>query len=370
VASAGNRIQTSNWDLSKRRFGIPAIPFCTAGGQANLKAAHLASNVARQQLRWYRFLVVQALCGATLATKKPKPISLEQTARPGCGELLEVVLFAPQGSLEQDFLLGADVRFGTMVLSSEDWSKSVEIGRSRATLGLEVAGCEIDPSAQRFGDKKPSSAKTHVQRTQVATARSHVGATARRSRRSDRSRVRALRAFDRVIGRTMPKIPEGMIQLRRLPVGEDGAPVWNDEVEAATQRFESPFLAPFMVEVSPGMVIGGYVARATFETQVRTYEAKASLIVRKNDELRTTVVVSAPGTRDGWKPYIHEYKASLPKIHLENMVHTIRGLCEQSHAKELLSRGQSPEIGEIANSTTRERPMSDPIKDLQNSIAS
>lgn len=206
----------------------------------------------------------------------------------------------------------------------------------------------------------------------------------------------------------MPKIPEGMIQLRALPVGQDGAPVWNDEVEAATKRFGSVFLAPFMVEVSPGMVIGGYVARATFDTQVRSYEAKATLIVRKNDELRTTVVVTAPGTRDGWKPYSHEYKASLPKVHLENMVHTIRGLCEQSHAKELLSRDQSPvearqtdaiadiearlrnslgatdELSEgpiwqgeataacdrrSVNSTMEERPISDPFKDLQNSIA-
>jgi CarD family transcriptional regulator len=145
----------------------------------------------------------------------------------------------------------------------------------------------------------------------------------------------------------MSEIPAGMIRLTALPVGEDGAPVWNDEVDAATQRFGSEFLAPFMVEVSPGMVIGGYAARATFCTSVRTYEAKATLIVRKNDELRTTVVVTAPDARDKenqlpWRAYSHEYRASLPKIHLENMVHTIRGLCEQSHAKELLMRDQSP----------------------------
>ncbi len=146
--------------------------------------------------------------------------------------------------------------------------------------------------------------------------------------------------------RTMSEIPTGMIQLTALPVGVDRAPVWNDEVDAATQRFEPEFLAPFMVEVSPGMVIGGYVARAFFRTSVRTYEAKATLIVGKNDELRTTVVVTAPHARDSesqlpWQAYSHEYKASLPKIHLENMVHTIRGLCEQSHAKELLTRDQS-----------------------------
>jgi hypothetical protein len=113
-----------------------------------------------------------------LAPKKPKPINLEQSSQSGCGDLLEVALFAPQGAHEQDFLLGADVRFGTMVVSSEDWSKSVEIGLSRATLILGLAGCQIDPSARRFGDKKPASAKTHVQRTQVATTKSHVGAKA------------------------------------------------------------------------------------------------------------------------------------------------------------------------------------------------
>lgn len=113
-----------------------------------------------------------------MVSKKPKPISLEQTTQSGCGDLLEVSLFAPQGAHEQDFLLGADVRFGTMLLSSEDWSKSVEIGLSRATLILDLAGCEIDPSAHRFGDKKPASAKTHVQHTQVTSATSHMGANA------------------------------------------------------------------------------------------------------------------------------------------------------------------------------------------------
>lgn len=113
-----------------------------------------------------------------MVSKKPKSISLEQSTQSGCGDLLEVSLFAPQGAHEQDFLLGADVRFGTMLLSSEDWSKSVEIGLSRATLVLDLAGCEIDPSAHRFGDKKPSSATTHVRHTQVTTATAHLGANA------------------------------------------------------------------------------------------------------------------------------------------------------------------------------------------------
>src|SRR5258706_13905194 len=92
--------------------------------------------------------------------KTPKPISLEQSSLPGCADLLEVVLFAPQGANEHDFLLGADVRFGTMTMTSDDWTKSVEIGLSRAILGLDMVGCEIDPSAHRFGDKPPTSVKT------------------------------------------------------------------------------------------------------------------------------------------------------------------------------------------------------------------
>ncbi|WP_156042065.1 hypothetical protein [Bradyrhizobium sp. URHD0069] len=107
--------------------------------------------------------------------KKPKPINLEQMAQAGCGDLLEVTLFAPQGANEHDFLLGADVRFGTMIVSSEDWSKSVEIGLARATLGLDLTGCEIDPSAHRFGDKKPVVAKTHIQRTQADTKAFRIG---------------------------------------------------------------------------------------------------------------------------------------------------------------------------------------------------
>lgn len=110
--------------------------------------------------------------------KKPKPIVLEQAAQPGCSDLLEVVLFTPQGANEQDFMVGADVRFGRMILASDDWAKSVEIGLCTATLGLELTGCAIDPAAHRFGDKQPVSAKTHVQRTQVETKNSKIGATA------------------------------------------------------------------------------------------------------------------------------------------------------------------------------------------------
>ncbi|RED38031.1 hypothetical protein BJ123_105110 [Rhodopseudomonas thermotolerans] len=111
-----------------------------------------------------------------MKTKTPKAITLEQIPQPGCEELLEVVLFAPQGAHEYDFHLGADVRFGTMVLSSEDWSQSVEIGLSRATLGLATKGCEIDPSSSRFGDKKPHAVRTQLQRTLERMSELHAGA--------------------------------------------------------------------------------------------------------------------------------------------------------------------------------------------------
>lgn len=101
--------------------------------------------------------------------KSPKPIRLEQKSQSGCADLLEVVLFAPQGANEHEFHLGADVRFGTMVIASDDWSKSVEIGLSRATLGLDLSGCEIDPSAHRFGDRPPVSVKTHKENRETAS---------------------------------------------------------------------------------------------------------------------------------------------------------------------------------------------------------
>jgi hypothetical protein len=107
--------------------------------------------------------------------KKPKAITLEHAAQPGCADLLEVVLFSPQGANEQDFLVGADVRFGTMLVSSDDWSKSVEIGLARATLNLDLSGCEIDPAAPRLGDQRPVSVKTHLQRTHTTNKSAQIG---------------------------------------------------------------------------------------------------------------------------------------------------------------------------------------------------
>ena len=148
------------------------IPICIPKGTATL--ATLSRYASKQR---------------TIPTmaKKPKALALEHVAQHGCADLLEIVLFAPQGANEQDFVLGADVRFGSMLVSSEDWSRSVEIGLAKATLSLEFKGCDIDPTAQRLGDQKPFSAKTHVEHRQTSTktlqmsAEGQVGATSVRS---------------------------------------------------------------------------------------------------------------------------------------------------------------------------------------------
>jgi hypothetical protein len=108
--------------------------------------------------------------------KSPKPLGLEQNSLSGCADLLEVILFAPQGANEHDFHLGADVRFGTMMVTSDDWSKSVEIGLSGAILGLDLSGCEIDPSAHRFGDRPPVSIKIHKENTETTSTSMRSGA--------------------------------------------------------------------------------------------------------------------------------------------------------------------------------------------------
>jgi RNA polymerase-interacting CarD/CdnL/TRCF family regulator len=135
-------------------------------------------------------------------------------------------------------------------------------------------------------------------------------------------------------------LPGEMIRLDRLPVGEDGLPQWNVEIADATREFGVEFLAPFMVEVSPGQCFGGYVSRANWQTPVRTYEAKAVLIGRQNDEFRTTVVVSAPGVprkqgSDPWMPYDFQYETSLPKVHVRDIVNTMR---ERAYCSSLMTR--------------------------------
>jgi hypothetical protein len=136
-----------------------------------------------------------------------------------------------------------------------------------------------------------------------------------------------------------PKIPPGMVQLSALPIDEWGEPVWNEEVAAQTRARGSDFLSPLMVEVSAGMCMTGYLAKAQYHNVTRNYEATAVLVTRKNDELQTTVLITAPacwhqGTQ--WEAFSKRLSSSLPKEHVANMVHTLRGLCEQAHAQLLL----------------------------------
>lgn len=141
------------------------------------------------------------------------------------------------------------------------------------------------------------------------------------------------------------RIPPGVVQLASPPVNEWGEPLWNEEVEAATRARGSDFLAPFLVEVSPGMCLGGYLAKAQYRNAVRDYEASAVLVTRKNDELQTTVLISAPACTYGaseWQAHTHRLTASLPKEHVANLVHTLRGLCEQAHAQQLLKASSKP----------------------------
>ncbi|MCS3728610.1 CarD family transcriptional regulator [Bradyrhizobium betae] len=142
-------------------------------------------------------------------------------------------------------------------------------------------------------------------------------------------------------------IPLGVVQLASPPVDEWGEPLWNEEVEAATRTRGSDFLAPFLVEVSPGMCLGGYLAKAQYRNAVRDYEASAVLVTRKNDELQTTVFISAPSCTHGdleWQAHTQRLTASLPKEHVANMVHTLRGLCEQAHAQQLLKASSKPAV--------------------------
>jgi CarD family transcriptional regulator len=142
-------------------------------------------------------------------------------------------------------------------------------------------------------------------------------------------------------------LPQNLVQLAAAPVDDWGEPIWNEETEAQTRERGTDFLAPFLVEVSAGMCMGGYLAKAQFRSPVRIYDATAVLLTRKNDELQTVVSIAAPPCHnDGlqWPPYTQRHSASLPKEHVQNMVHTLRGLCEQAHAQELLKASSRPVI--------------------------
>jgi hypothetical protein len=90
------------------------------------------------------------------------PITFDSLSTNGCPSLLEVDLFAPQGANESDFVIGADVRFGSMTLTANEWARSVEFGLSSAVLRLTLQGCKMAPGSARFGDQRPTTLVTAV----------------------------------------------------------------------------------------------------------------------------------------------------------------------------------------------------------------
>lgn len=133
-----------------------------------------------------------------------------------------------------------------------------------------------------------------------------------------------------------PGIPEGMLQLTAFPVDDDGLPTWNSELETLTSRLGSEFLRPFLFETSPGMCIGGFVAKSELRTAVRTYQARATMIQRKNDEFRTTIIVTAPKTiaSDGTAWSACERKSSTSVKAVNDIVPLLREFCQNCHTKE------------------------------------
>jgi hypothetical protein len=80
---------------------------------------------------------------------------------------MEVTLFVPQGQNLEDFLLGAEARFGTMTICSDDLEQNVEFGVSSAVLRLILAGCKIAPG-ERLGDTAATTVRTKVHQQKVS----------------------------------------------------------------------------------------------------------------------------------------------------------------------------------------------------------
>jgi len=144
-----------------------------------------------------------------------------------------------------------------------------------------------------------------------------------------------------------PKVIDQVIQLRMPPIGDDGAPAWTDEIENVTKGLGWEFLAPIMYETSPGQCLGGFVARAFFDSKVRTYEGRGTLLQTKADDFRATVIVTAPSVppvRSGellWDPYRSQFSATLRQTLIEDTaVRVVRGLCKRAHDEELQERGK------------------------------
>ena len=164
-------------------------------------------------------------------------------------------------------------------------------------------------------------------------------------------------------GRRPPKIPDGMIILESAPIGDDRAPTWTSEIESKTQRFGREFVVPAMYETSPGQCLGVLVAKAVYQTPLRTYEARATLIKRTNDEFRTTIVVTAPPVPewesgdDEWNACNLKYIESLTEDQAKAMIPMLRRYCEQSHEQER------------AEKASWEEKISAPVTSIEKSIA-
>lgn len=107
----------------------------------------------------------------------PNEPSIVQTDENPCSDLLEFMLFVPQGPTTTDFLLGAEVRFGPMTVYLDDYQQYVEFGLSKAILKLRPIDCQILPGT-RHADKSPSvPIRTDVKISLRAASQSGVGIT-------------------------------------------------------------------------------------------------------------------------------------------------------------------------------------------------
>lgn len=107
------------------------------------------------------------------------PIAIESMHENPCADLLEIILFAPQGLSVEDFLLGAEARFGTMTIYLDDYEQHIEFGLSKVTLRLNLSGCHVE-SGERLGDRSPpEKVKTNVRKKEHAESKSQSQAAAR-----------------------------------------------------------------------------------------------------------------------------------------------------------------------------------------------
>jgi len=107
---------------------------------------------------------------------------------------------------------------------------------------------------------------------------------------------------------------------------------------------------PFLYEVETGSAnyIGGFLAKSIFKTAIRDYEARATIIQREDDKLKTTIFVTAPGKSQveigdqPWPPYRYQYTANLPSSDVREIFAILNQLCEKSHNEEFDRRNAAP----------------------------